>query len=193
MKVITAVEEYKRQAGDITCFLAGGITNCDLWQDEVIDHLKEILKDEDTDDFIVFNPRRKNFPIGVPGESERQITWEFNRLQESDIFSMYFCNSNSDQPICMYELGRNLYKKLDNWTHNMLLTPANRIVISIEEGYNRQNDVIIQTKLAYSEVIDKDLSIDELPISVIKDHKKCTRNHAIKIADRYKRIREDKN
>ena len=39
MKVITAVEKYKPNYGDITVFLAGGITDCDNWQKRVIDYL----------------------------------------------------------------------------------------------------------------------------------------------------------
>ena len=62
---------------------------------------------------------------------------------------MYFCNAPSDQPICMYELGRNISEikseYMGTWEH--------RIVISIEKGYKREQDVLIQTKLATNNII----------------------------------------
>ena len=112
--------------------MAGGITNCDNWQQEVI---KELSQFEHTDNLVILNPRRENFPIDDPNASKEQIEWEYNWLCCCDIFSMYFCNSDSVQPICFYELGRNL----------ALMKCA---VISVEEGFSRTNDVVVQTKLA---------------------------------------------
>lgn len=81
-------------------FLAGGITNCKDWQ-------KEVIKELEFENISIFNPRQENFDITDKNASFKQISWEFERLEQMDIFSMYFCNSESDQPICMYELGRN--------------------------------------------------------------------------------------
>ena len=100
MRVITAPEQYERCAGDVTCFLAGGITKCHPWQDKVIEALKKVNPEH----LVVFNPRRENFPIDDPSAAEEQIKWEFEHLEKVQIFSMYFCQSPSDQPICMYEL-----------------------------------------------------------------------------------------
>ena len=86
---------------------------------------------------MVCNPRRENFPINDPNASEEQIMWEFKWLNRADIFSVYFCNSESVQPITFYELGRNLAKRT-----------ASHCVISVEEGFSRTNDVVIQSKLA---------------------------------------------
>lgn len=140
MKVITAPESYGVQPGEISVFLAGGICKCPEWQDAVINKLESSV----THDLVVFNPRRKNFPIDDKSASYQQIGWEFDNLQRADIFSMYFCESESDQPICMYELGRNiLHMQLSHptdWEH--------RIVISVEAGYKRKQDVIMQVFLA---------------------------------------------
>ena len=38
MKIITAPEIY-RDSSNIACFLAGGITNCPNWQNEVIKNI----------------------------------------------------------------------------------------------------------------------------------------------------------
>ena len=133
MKVITAVEEYHNKADDVLCFLAGGINKCPNWQQEVIEELKNIGFNEH---LVVFNPRRDNFPIDDPNASEEQIAWEFKWLNRADIFSMYFCNSESVQPICFYELGRNLAIRKEN------------CVISVEDGFSRAKDISIQSRLA---------------------------------------------
>jgi len=133
MKVITAPDALPN-FDKPTVFLAGGITNCPDWQDEVIIYLAEY------DHAILFNPRRKNFPIHDSNAANEQIEWEFNALNNCTIFSMWFCKGLSDQPICMYELGRHLAirekeKRLDT------------VVIGVEDGYRRAMDVFIQTKL----------------------------------------------
>ena len=141
MKVITAPQDYEPQEHDILCFLAGGITNCDDWQKEVIECLQYV----NPGTLIVFNPRREDFPIHDPIAAKEQITWEFENLNKADIFSMYFCSGESDQPICMYELGRHLERMIKDYPY---IEIADRIVVSVEDGYRRKNDVIIQTKLA---------------------------------------------
>lgn len=138
MQVITAPEPIPPE-GIPAVFLAGGVTNCPLWQDEIIEILDRKSREREMEDFIVLNPRRKNFPIHDPNAAKEQITWEFRAIERAEVFSMWFCNSPSDQPICMYELGRNLVCKL--W-----------VCIGIEPGYRRENDVRIQTKLARPEV-----------------------------------------
>lgn len=140
MKVITAPIDYNRKKDDICIFLAGGITNCPNWQNEVINELKKYKID---DDLILFNPRRKNFPINNPNAAEEQITWEFKYLSIMDIFSMYFTGGDSDQPICMYELGRYTL-----WMKNRFKSYKDRIIVSVEDDYNRKKDVQIQMKLA---------------------------------------------
>lgn len=118
-------------------FLAGGITKCEDWQSKVIERLEP-------HDITVFNPRRKSFDISDTTEELRQITWEFRKLEEMDIFSMYFCNSESVQPICMYELGRYICRMRERFPNDW----DDRIVVSVEEGYSRADDVFVQTKLA---------------------------------------------
>lgn len=118
-------------------FLAGGITKCEDWQSEVIKRLEP-------HGITVFNPRRKRFDISDATEELRQITWEFRKLEEMDIFSMYFCNSESVQPICMYELGRYICRMQERFPNDW----KDRIVISVEKGYSRAGDVFVQTNLA---------------------------------------------
>lgn len=145
MKVITAVEELTNDdMNKVKIFLAGGITNCRNWQQEVIKEIQDRYFEEDLENMIIINPRRENFPIGDKSESVRQIDWEFRMLERCDIFTMYFCSGESDQPICMYELGRNIIRMQTrypfNWEH--------RIVVSSESEYKRRMDVNIQVNLA---------------------------------------------
>ena len=145
MKLFTAVEDYMTtgdRKDDVSCFLAGGITNCPEWQDAVIKDIRSM--DEDTKNLVLFNPRRKNFPIHDPNASNEQIAWEFQYLEYCDIFSMYFCAGESDQPICMYEMGRNIVRMQQKYVNDW----KDRIIISVESGYKRFQDVIIQCKLA---------------------------------------------
>jgi len=147
MKVITAPEQYEKQEGDVLLFLAGGITNCPNWQKEVIALLEKV----NPSDLVVFNPRRDNFPIHDPNAAKEQITWEFKYLNMADIFTMYFCSGESDQPICMYELGRHLHRiSEENGWDNVI----DHTVVSVEDGYKRKNDVIIQTSLALERPVE---------------------------------------
>lgn len=145
MKVITAPEKYERQYNDIICFLAGGITNCKNWQSQVINTFLSMEKSGiDLSRLVIMNPRRDNFPIDDPLAAEEQIYWEYKWLEECDIFSMYFASGESDQPICMYELGRNILRMQQKF----MVSWKDHLAISVEDGYKRKNDVLIQTRLA---------------------------------------------
>lgn len=124
-------------------FLAGGITDCPDWQSEVIKYLEKY--DLNTRIRLkVYNPRRKNFDIHKDS-AEEQIKWEYDMINRSDIFSMYFCNSDSVQPICMYELGVRIGRIAGRGFDH---SKGYRTIISIEDGYKRADDVIIQVGLA---------------------------------------------
>lgn len=153
MRVITAPKMYISEPSDVRCFLAGGITKCHDWQSKVISYLKDMESNGvNLDKLVIFNPRRDNFPIDNPNAAENQITWEFDHLSHAHIFSMYFCKSESDQPICMYELGRNIVEIQNDYGS----TWRDRIIISVESGYSRSNDVVVQTKLATNGLVPVD-------------------------------------
>jgi len=114
---------------NIKLFLAGGITNCPLWQNELI----ELIKGADI--LTVYNPRRLNFPINNPHAAEEQITWEYNHLRDADMISFWF-SKGSLNPIVLLELGK--------WG----LSSNKTIFIGIDPDYERTQDVIIQTKLS---------------------------------------------
>jgi len=134
IQVITAPSTEKPKY--VSVFLAGGITNCKEWQKEVIEELEYY-------NISVFNPRQEHFDVSDTSASLKQIAWEYERLEKMDIFSMYFCNDNSDQPICMYELGRNIIRMQNRFPNDW----QKRIVVSVEDGYKRKQDVLIQLSL----------------------------------------------
>lgn len=145
MKVFEALNEPTENEfynfKNIKLFLAGGITNCDDWQSKVIDKLNKFP----LDDLVIFNPRRKHFDTSDKNASRKQIEWEFKYLNNMDIFTMYFANSEkSTQPICLYELGRHL----ERMKHRFPTDWEDRIIIGVEDGYSRTQDVIIQSRLA---------------------------------------------
>ena len=87
------------------------------------------------------------------------------------IFSIFFAASDSDQPICMYELGRNIVRM-------QMRYPADwekRLVITTEKKYKRCNDVVIQTKLATNNKVNatvEDFDSKESSSIAYKDHAK---------------------
>ena len=156
MRVITAPEYYEPYDKDISVFLAGGITNCHDWQKNVIDAIKNDYS-VINDSLVLFNPRRDNFPIHDKLAAIQQIDWEFNMIEKCNIFSMYFSSGESDQPICMYELGRNILRMQMRFPSNW----EDRIIISVEDGYKRKQDVIIQTGLATNDKIFVNTQVSE--------------------------------
>ena len=119
-------------------FLAGGITQCPEWQQELVALIHNLAPELPG---TLLNPRRKDFPMEDPNAAVEQIKWEYAALNAADVFSMWFSAGPSVQPICMYELGRHLARF--QWgAHNLA-----KIVIGIAPGYLRAQDVRIQTQL----------------------------------------------
>ena len=153
MKYIEAIEEFKPDTkkgymdGMPSIFLAGGITDCPDWQKEIV----ETLKDEN---IVLLNPRRKNFPIEDPNASFEQIEWEHNHLRKATAILFWF-PQDTLCPIVLYELG--------TWT--MTDKP---LFIGIEKGYERTQDVVIQTCLVKGKDTIFSSSLDEL-VKRIKD------------------------
>lgn len=171
MKEIIAPIEYISLQNEVTLFLAGGITNCPEWQKDIIKRLNDLSSDK----LVVYNPRRDNFPINDSSASYGQIQWEFDKLNKVDIFSMYFTSGISDQPICMYELGR----YISIMQQRFPIDWENRIIISVEDGYKRKQDVIIQTELACGNKIHVNSQVND---DVLKTY------HAEYIIKAYKQL-----
>jgi hypothetical protein len=112
-------------------FLAGAISGAEEWQTNLVDKLKDT-------NIVIFNPRRKNFPIHDPSAAEAQITWEFHHLIRASIISFWFSKETLG-PIVLFELGAHLK---DN----------KPILIGMDPKYQRRQDVEIQTRLVRPEI-----------------------------------------
>jgi hypothetical protein len=123
-------------------FLAGGITNCPDWQAILLEDIKELPN------LTIYNPRRKNFPIGDPKAAEAQITWEFIHLLNADIILFWFAQGSLN-PIVLFELGR------------YGLSSDRPIIIGVDPQYERKQDVVIQTKLSRPDIEIAD-SLEEM-------------------------------
>lgn len=131
MIYVEALDELKHRVGGKAIFLAGGITNCPDWQQE----MRSLLRDTD---LILVNPRREHFPIGDHNAAMDQITWEWNHLRYSNEILFWFpCETIC--PIVLYELGA--------WS--MTSKP---IFVGVHPNYTRIQDVEIQTRLSRPEV-----------------------------------------
>ena len=131
MQIIVAPSLNKWSGGSSTLFLAGGITGCPDWQTDLL----RLLADTD---LVVFNPRRKDFPIGDPNAALEQIAWEHHVLRQADIISFWFPKETLC-PITLYELGA--------WS--MTQKP---LCVGMHPEYQRRQDVEIQTALARADI-----------------------------------------
>jgi len=131
MEYIEAPTNWLNSSPTSAVFLAGGITGCPDWQSELVKLLAKT-------NYVVFNPRRENFPIDDPEAAPLQIRWEFNYLRKADVISFWF-PAEGVRPIVMYELGA--------WS--MTDKP---IVVGVEPGFWREQDVSIQTSLVRPEL-----------------------------------------
>lgn len=59
MRYVEALEMFESLSGHMNLFLAGGITGCPDWQQELV----QLLRDAD---LILLNPRRAHFPMADP-------------------------------------------------------------------------------------------------------------------------------
>lgn len=138
MRVITAPEKYQKLNSEEYCiFLGGGITGCDDWQSEVIEHIKTIPEVKMVDDrLVIFNPRRKDFPMDDPDAAYEQIMWEHRYIAFSHLITLYFA-PDEIQPICLFELGKSIHRPID------------QLLITSDPNYPRLKDIDIQTMCTF--------------------------------------------
>jgi hypothetical protein len=141
MRIIEAPAEY--EGGDVSLFLAGGITGCPDWQQEVI----RLLADTD---LTLLNPRRRAFPVEADAATA-QIIWEFRHLRKASAILFWFPRE-ALCPIALYELGA--------WS--MTDKP---LFLGAHPDYERRHDLMIQTSLARPDVAVGD-SLDALARAV---------------------------
>lgn len=121
----------------IALFLAGGITSCPVWQDYVVEKLAEIKNN----DFVVLNPRRKNFDVTDSNMNKAQIAWEYKYLNLRDRFTFitelfFWFPKETLCPITLFEYGKALGQN------------RKQILVGCDLEYKRLEDIKTQTKLA---------------------------------------------
>lgn len=129
MKYIECPEIY--EGNERSLFLAGGISNCPNWQEDLVRRLNNT-------DLVLLNPRRKKFDLKKDNLEEEQIGWEYDHLKIASAVSFWF-PKETPCPITLYELGKQSANKKP-------------IFIGIHPEYSRINDVKIQTSLERPEV-----------------------------------------
>ena len=124
---ITIEAPDERMPSGESVFLAGGITDCRDWQQEVVRELTDT-------DLVIFNPRRSVWPSD-PREVKQQIEWERKRLDAATLISFWFA-SETVCPITLLELGYALGK-------------SSGAVVGCHPEYSRRQDVEIQLNLTH--------------------------------------------
>lgn len=132
INLIQCPEEYTGYTGpadNIMVFLAGGITDCPLWQDEIVEKFNG-------SDLFLANPRRKEWPENHPDPTafeREQVTWEYNHLLRSNGILFWF-PKETVCPITLFELG--------SWANR-----PKKLFIGIEPGYSKEGTVRVQIDL----------------------------------------------
>lgn len=134
-------------------FLAGGITNCPDWQLEIV----EAIRQSSLDEITIFNPRRKDFPIGDPAAAEQQITWEYKRLRQADMIVFWF-SVGSLNPIVLFEFGAAMER-------------GQKLLVGCHPEYERRADVKIQAVLRRPNLVIAD-SLQEMTSFIINNVEK---------------------
>jgi Nucleoside 2-deoxyribosyltransferase like len=125
--------EYEPRGEEASVFLAGGITGCVDWQQEM-----RRLLEASSRALVMINPRRGVYDFGDPAAAEFQIDWEFRHLRKASAILFWFA-AEQLQPISLYELG--------SWSMT-----AKPIFVGVDPAYPRRQDVIVQTRLARPDV-----------------------------------------
>ena len=137
-------------------FLAGGITNCENWQEIVVAELTGAGSPKGS----ILNPRRAEFPMDKPEAAREQVMWEQAALWLSDVISFWFAGGESVQPIVMFEFGCHLGRySIGGGPH--------RIVAGIDPTYKRKRDVELQLE-AHSRSLNGPYKI--IPVDSLDAH-----------------------
>lgn len=98
MRYCEAPEMPECRPGEVSVFMAGGITGTYDWQQE----LRTLLKD--VRGLVLVNPRRADFDVDDLSLAVQQIGWGFLNLRAADAISFWF-PPETLCPVALYELG----------------------------------------------------------------------------------------
>ena len=120
------IKEFRNDCFSEIIFLAGGITNCPDWQQDVINSMKN-------ERCVLINPRRAHWDVNDDTMERKQIEWEHYHLDNSMSILFWF-PKETVCPITLFELGK-------------FLNSGKRLYIGCHPEYSRINDVRIQVSL----------------------------------------------
>lgn len=129
MRRLKAPEEYSGK--DACIFIAGGITGCPDWQNDLAGLLKNT-------NITILNPRRESYSDQDPDAAPKQIEWEHRHLKKAGAISFWFPKETLC-PITLYELGA--------WS-----ATKKKLFVGVHPEYARKLDVEVQTKLARPDI-----------------------------------------
>lgn len=131
-------------------FLGGSI---DMGKSE--DWQAKLEKELSDQDIIILNPRRENWnkdwkPISSDSNFRKQVEWELEALEASDVIIIYFA-SGSQSPISLLEYG--LYAR------------TNKLLIVCPEGFWRKGNVDIVAEKYNIDVFE---TLEEMTVELKK-------------------------
>lgn len=97
---IQAPDDVSLASQSTRIFLAGGISNCPVWQDEIIKFIN-------IEKYDLINPRRRNDFESYGDIAAEQIAWEHNAFKHINACIFWF-PSETLCPITLLELGKQL-------------------------------------------------------------------------------------
>lgn len=139
----TSPAELPNSFERIAVFVAGGISDCPDWQQELIQHI-------DSDRFDVINPRRVDGLAKNGTDARRQIAWEHLALENSQIVLFWF-PKESLCPIALFEYGKMLERACKEGL---------RVIAGVHPEYPRAFDLDEQTQLAVDWHTDDEIALD---------------------------------
>lgn len=150
--IVTSPGDLRRRA-DRSIFLAGGISDCADWQENVAVQIAS-----EVENCIVYNPRRTDFDMNAYEEvSRQQITWEYHALRLSTV-NLFWFPAETLCPITLMEYGSAMER---------LRTGA--LMCGTHPDYKRRFDVIEQTELMQmGHVFDNLQTLTEQTIMLLK-------------------------
>lgn len=144
MNYIEAPQEYNGNGYSV--FLAGSISDDRNWQSQLFNSLRNTC-------VTIFNPRRKDFPIGDRIEERRQIEWERRHLARANLV-VFWLTAPTLCPIALFELGA-------------CCESGAPLVLGIDSNYALKFDIRIHLSLRRPDVNVHD-SLDDLARSIVK-------------------------
>lgn len=139
MKTITPKDgSYKKSEDEVLVFLAGTCTDKKNWRAGVEKFLEKIEEEKvlSLDNLVIVNPFISKWNP-TDEELQKQIEWEADMIEQSDIFACYF-DASSETPVSMFELGKAMFLFKAKYANNRM---NYRVLVSAHPEYPKLDDL----------------------------------------------------